>query len=375
MGLEKQRKINIYFFIGVTGELIKHAPIIKEFQLRKIPFKIISSGQSKIHFDELIDYIGLMRADIAFPEKANKSSMFFFIFWVFKTLLIAPGRLNQELKGLKKGDTYFIVQGDTVSSLVGAIIAKLFLGVKLIHNESGLSSGNLLIPFPEEICRNIIWRLADVLTPQNSWAKGNLKRIKAAKLNTKQNTLIESYQWAINTPGTPSEIAKFGRYYYLFMHRQEHVIFRKEYSKKTLEFVIKNADPRLKCVLLNNPLTTSVVGSLSKTWDPDIQKRVIIAPRFPYKDFMKLLKNAEFLATDSATNQIESYYMGVPYLGLRDRTENMEGLNENAILAKDNKRTIKGFLRNYKRYRRPPLVIEKNPSKIIVDYLVDHEWS
>lgn len=369
------RNIQVYFFIGVTGELIKHAPIIKEFQARGISYKIITSGQSKVHFDELEGYIGRLKADISMPEKTNRSSMFLFIWWAVKTLVRAPSVLSKELKGLNRDDVYFIVQGDTVSSLIGAIIAKIFLRVKLIHNESGLSSYNLFVPFPEEICRNVIWRLADVLTPQNDWAKNNLKKCSGVKINTKQNTLIESYYWAINTPGIPDEVKKLKKYYYLFMHRQEHIIFQKEHSKRMLEFIIKNADPKLKCVLLNNPLTASFVESLSKEWDPEIRDRIFIAPRFEYKDFMKLLKNAEFLATDSATNQIESYYMGVPYLGLRTLTENMEGLNENAILSKNNKKVIKNFLRNYKKYKRRNATFDRSPSKIIVDYLVDHEWS
>lgn len=362
-------KKNIYFFIGVTGELIKHAPIIKEFQKRKIPFKIITSGQSKIHFGELDGYIGTLKASIALPEKANKSSAVMFVFWALKLLILAPIWLKQELKGKKKEDTYFIVHGDPISSMIGAILAKLVFRIKLIHNESGLSSYNLLVPFPEEISRNVIWRLADVLTPQNDWAYGNVKQFRGKKVITPHNTLIETYFWAMQTPGRPPEIEKLGKYYYLFMHRQEHVIFQKEYSKQILEFIIKNADPTLRCVLLNNPLTTSVVQSLGE----DIKRRIFIAPRFAYTDFMKLLSNAEFLATDSATNQLESSYMGVPYLGLRNQTENMEGLNENAILAMDNKKTILSFLKNYKKYRRPEVKMKKRPAKMIVDFLVKEE--
>ena len=370
-----RQAIHIYFFVGVTGEWIKHAPIVKEFQKRNIKFKIITSGQSKVHFSEMDEYIGTYKSDIALPEKANKSSAIFFVLWALKTLITAPFLLRSELKNLDKSNTYFIVQGDTVSSLIGAILAKFVFGIKLIHNEAGLSSKNLFIPFPEEICRNIIWRLSDILCAQSSTAIAEVKNLRGSKLNTVHNTLIESFDWAVNTKGVPSEIRKYKKYYYLFMHRQENIIFRKNYSKEMLEFIIKHADPKLNCVLLNNHLTSSVIESLSKNWDPEIKKRIFIAPRFPYKDFMKVLSHAEFLATDSATNQVESAYIGVPYLGLRNRTENTEGLGENVILSFDNEKIIKSFLKNYKKYKRAPMKIIKSPSKIIVDYLVDHEWS
>lgn len=363
------KKKNIYFFIGVTGELIKLAPIIKEFQKRKIPFKIITSGQGRIYYEELNGYIGTLRTDISFPEKAHRSSIFYFLLWAIRTLLIAPFLLRKEFSGLDKAKTYFIIQGDPISSSIGAVIAKLF-GIKLVHVESGDLSGNLLEPFPEEICRHINIRLADILFPPNDWALRNLKRIKMPKIDTIHNSLIECFMWAIKKPDLPKAIQGLKKYYFLFMHRQEHVIFRKNFAKSMLEFVIRNANPSLKCVLLNNHLTTSIINSLGSDWDEEFKKKLIILPRLPYTDFMKLLNNAEFLATDSATNQLEAYFMGKPFLALRNLTEQIEGIGKNVVIGRENKKIIKNFLRNYKKYETKPITLKKSPSKIIVDYLM-----
>ena len=40
----------IYLFIGTTAELIKLAPIIREFNQRKTSFTVIASGQNDILF-------------------------------------------------------------------------------------------------------------------------------------------------------------------------------------------------------------------------------------------------------------------------------------------------------------------------------------
>lgn len=77
----------IYFYIGTTAELIKLAPIIKELKNKKVGFKIITSGQTKVHFDQFDDYFGKVRADIAFPQKINKSSAFIFIWWAFQAFV------------------------------------------------------------------------------------------------------------------------------------------------------------------------------------------------------------------------------------------------------------------------------------------------
>lgn len=239
----------IYFFLGTSAELIKLAPIIRELQVRKIKYKVISSGQNRINFEDLTGLIGLIKPDIAFKEKINRSSVFHFLFWTVKTLLISAVLLRKEFRGFKKRDLYFVIHGDTVSSSVGALIAKLYR-IKLVHVESGDLSSNLFEPFPEEICRNINIRLADILFSPNKWAMGNLKDVRGVKINTQQNTLLESFVWAIKRKLIKKNLLKNKKYYILIMHRQENVIFKKDWSRKTLEFIVKNADPNLDCLVL-----------------------------------------------------------------------------------------------------------------------------
>ena len=51
------RNKKYYFFVGTTAEFIKIAPIIKEFNKRGIKFKLITSGQNKILFEEFKEYL------------------------------------------------------------------------------------------------------------------------------------------------------------------------------------------------------------------------------------------------------------------------------------------------------------------------------
>jgi len=65
--------------------------------------------------------------------------------------------------------------------------------------------------------------------------------------------------------------------------------------------------------------------------------------------------------------------MGVPFLVLRNRTERTEGLGENVIISKGDKKIMRNFFADYKKYRRSPInpiKIKDKPSKIIVDYLM-----
>ncbi len=359
-------KKRVYFFLGTIAEFIKLAPIIKELQERKIKFKIIISGQSPVNFNELKDYLGPIKPDILLKEKFKKSSIILFFIWSIGALIEGIFSLRKEFKKLNKTNSYFIVHGDTVSSTIGSLIAK-FYNLKLVHIESGLRSYNFLEPFPEEICRYINMSLADILFCPNEWALNNTKNFKGEKVNTKENTLIEPFWWAMNQTKKLNYKRKFGKYYILYIRRQEHLYFRKNYIGKIITTVFNTANKNLNCLFSLNPLNAFLFGILNSKKKKDYH--LIPIERLPYADFMQLLNQAEFIATDGCTNQEEAYYMGLPLLALRNRTERIEGLKKNVIISKGNKNIIGNFLTKYKKYRNKTIMIKEKPSKIIVDYL------
>lgn len=358
----------VYFFLGTTAEFIKLAPVMKEFKKREIKFKIITSGQNKIHFEELNDFLGPVKADIELKEKSAKSSIFLFVGWAIKSLLEGIFSLSKEFKNLTKDNSYFIIHGDTISSLIGSIIAKIH-GLKLVHIESGLRSFNFFEPFPEEICRFIIIHIADILFSPTTWALNNLKDIKGVKINTHQNTLIETYQWALSTKNLPDYKKQYGKYFILVMHRQEHIYFQKEWTRETIDFIIDHASKDLKCAFIIHNLTERLMQPNELKFWLSAKKRVIAIPRLPYVNFMHFMKKAEFIATDGGINQEEAYYMGLPMLSLRNHTERTEGLNANVVLSRGGEQTIIEFLKDYKKFKRKPIHLKQKPSKIIVDYL------
>lgn len=357
--------MKIYFFIGTTAELIRIAPIIKGLKKRKIEYKLITSGQVRINFEDLKGYIGDLRADIAFKEKEKKSSAFRFCLWAARTFFAALFKLGKEFRRIDKSKVYFVICGDPVSTSIGAIVAFLY-GLRIIHLESGDLSFNLLEPFPEEICRNINLRLADILFPPGNWAYNNLKSFNKIKVNTFYNTSLECFMWAINRSVTITKELKNKKYYILILHRQEHVIFRKNWSKLALSRVLEHADPNLTCVLFNYATTVEIVRSIGIK-----SKKILIMPPVSYPEFLSMVKNSEFIATDGATNQYEAYLIGKPCLILRDYTEQIEGLNKNIVLYKSSEEILKKFMSNYASLTNKSITTKIKPSKIIINSLIE----
>src|SRR5438874_8443590 len=112
-----------YFFIGTNAELIKLAAVFRRLKEKRIEYKIIVSGQNKVNFEFLKDFSKVSAADITLKEKVNKSSLLLFAFWALRTLIVGAVTLRKEFKGLNKKNSYFIIHGDTVTSLIGGIIA------------------------------------------------------------------------------------------------------------------------------------------------------------------------------------------------------------------------------------------------------------
>lgn len=367
------KKKKIYFFIGTTAELIKMAPVIKEFKSSGIDFKLITSGQNEILFDEFEDQIGRIDIHIAFPEKSEKSSVFYFLVWTIRTFFAGMYLLGREFRGLSREKSYFIVHGDTVSSLLGGVIASLY-GLKVVHIESGLRSFNFLEPFPEEISRYIVSRLTDVHFCPNEWSMNNLKNVKGVKVNTKQNTLIESYWMATSNKSKDGDFKRIrGKYFVFVVHRQEHVLFKKERIKELMKYILQNADEDLACIFIVHAISLNFLKALQPELPKVIRRNLTLISRLPHSNFMKLIKGSKFLVTDGGSNQEETYYMGKPCLVLRKRTERIEGLGENALVGREDKKLIKSFLKNYNKFERKPVrknTLKRLPSKIIADYFI-----
>lgn len=356
-----------YFFIGTTAEFIKTAPVIKQFQDKNIPFKLIVSGQGKIRFSEFSFFLKKpLQASITLPYKGDQPSLARFVMWAFASLFSGVYLLRKEFSRSQR--PILIVHGDTVSSLIGALIAKIY-GVQLAHIESGLRSFNFLEPFPEELSRYVISRLADVHFCPNAWSVENLKNVSGKKINTTQNTLLDIYRSANRHLSPPQSLSKLPkRYYVLVLHRQEHVIFQKEHSRQLLNLILSH-NPKLDCVLVMHQLASDFMASMDPGISPAILKKIHFVPRLPYLEFMSLVKGAQYIITDGGSNQEEAFYMGVPCLLLRKHTERIEGLGKNVCLSLMETSAINEFMDHYKKYKKYPVLPSARPSRLIASCL------
>lgn len=366
-GKADMKKEQLYFFVGTEAELIKVFSVIVKCQERGKICHIIASGQNDLKKSRILDFVKLNGKFIELSNEENiKKSAMGLLAWFIRTKKSARRIILQNFTLEELTSMPIIVHGDTVSTLMGAMLGRK-LGMKVYHVEAGLRSRNLFNPFPEEIDRLLTSRLADVHFAPGTKPCDNLKRVKGRVVNTRYNTILDSLLISEELPVLTKglDMILHMDYFVFVMHRQENLA-NKEFVKQVIRHINKVAEKR-KCVLILHKVTENVLMQIGVLENLKNNPDFIVLPRVDYFDFMKLLANAKFVITDGGSNQEELHYMGKPCLIMRKTTERSEGIGSNAVLYQGRIEMINQFAKRYESYTSEAIVGACSPSEIICD--------
>ncbi len=363
---------NIFFFIGTEAELIKVFPVMLELKKAGRDYFVVASGQNDICKSRVLKSVNGGKVDLELSDEKNiRKSAMGLMGWYIKTAAKAKQRFVGKF-GLPNHNDIMIVHGDTISTVMGAYLGHR-LGMKVAHIEAGLRSHNYLNPFPEEIDRMLVSRIADYHFAPGQYAVDNLKNAKGIVINTKVNTLIDALSYSERIKeceGVSSFINKYNNYFVCVIHRQENVS-NTSFFIDMLK-IVKELSKRLHCLFILHEITKKKLireNQLDSLKDDD---NFTLISRVQYFDFMKILSSAEYVITDGGSNQEELYYMGKPAFILRRNTERREGIGQNAVLLNNGDVSkVLEFAKNYKMYENVYKIDCDSPSRIIVNRLLD----
>ncbi len=373
MGRNECMNSQFIFFIGTEAELIKLFPIIRIMEDRGIGYVLIASGQNSFMKSRVLGFANNYRVDIILSnEMSIKKNAVGLLQWYIKTRKKARKMMEERFDKQLLRNKIMIVHGDTVSSVMGAYLGKHF-GMRVAHVEAGLRSFHWLNPFPEEIDRMLVSRIATIhfapgIKPYNNLSKKNYV------FNTLNNTLIDSLSYADSVECDNQIVNRLigTDYFVLVLHRQENI-----HNTALVKAVIKEAErvaSYFKCVLLLHKITEVKLKEMNVLKSIREDERFILLPRMDYFNFMKLLKGSQFVITDGGSNQEELSYMGKPSFILRKTTERDDGLGKNAVISgdKDPIEAMRLFVSHYHNYETDfTSVNSKSPSEMIIDKLLE----
>ena len=218
-----------------------------------------------------------------------------------------------------------LVHGDTTTSF-SAALAAFYERIIVGHVEAGLRTYDRYSPFPEELNRQLVGRLAALHFAPTAQNKANLERegIKEGIFVT-GNTVIDAMATTVQENYTHPELEWLedgDRLVLLTAHRREnlgepmHRIFR-----GVRRIVEEFPDVKVVYPIHMNPLVRQVAKEELSGCD-----RVKLIEPLEVFDFHNFQNTSYIILSDSGGIQEEAPSLGKPVLVLRDTTERPEGI-------------------------------------------------
>ncbi|MEK7087234.1 MAG: UDP-N-acetylglucosamine 2-epimerase (non-hydrolyzing), partial [Patescibacteria group bacterium] len=317
----------------------KFAPVIKEIQKNpELKGLICVFRQHDKMLDHILkvfnitpDYdLKIMLSDKALFSKGIN------IFRKIKNLIITGFSFLRFLRILKKErPDILMVQGDTSTAFLAAFLAFHFK-IKIAHIEAGLRTHDKYSPFPEEINRQLIGRLADFHFAPTEQAKNNLLKegIVEEKIFLTGNTAIDAlFMIKDKQKENITEYEnKFLKKYKIDFQNKKIILItahrRENFGEglKNIFSAIKEIAQKRNNVKIIYPVHLNPnVYHLAQKMLCGISNIYLIEP-LEYDEFVFLMDKSYLILTDSGGIQEEAPSLRKPVLVMRNTTERQEGI-------------------------------------------------
>ncbi len=316
---------------GTTGELIKLAPVLTRLQARDARFINATTAQQVEQIPALLDQLELPAPDVWLGNGARGRDLQTntdIPLWL-ATVATRFARRAPGLRRRMRSDALaplVLVHGDTMTTVIGTLMGRA-LRAPVAHVEAGVRTHDIFHPFPEELNRRAVSRLAQIHYAPGPAATRNLNR--GIVVDTGLNTIRDS----IDLVPPEAELlshAREGRYAIVSLHRYE-LLKDERLLRSTLEILARHAgDTRM--LFIDHPVTMAAIRrfGLESFFD---EAGLVRVQRLDFFGFVSLLRNSAFVVTDSGGSQLEAYALDIPCLIHRKRVEQPDGVGENVVVS------------------------------------------
>lgn len=353
---------------GTTGELIKLAPVLVRLRDRGERFLNVTTGQQVQQIPALLEQLQLPQPDVWLGTGSGGRDLHSngdipgWLARVAGSFRRQRAHIGRRLRS-EPTRPLVLVHGDTMTTLLGTLMGRA-LRTPVAHIEAGVRTWDLLHPFPEELTRRIVSRLADVHYAPGAEAAANLRR--GAIVDTGMNTIRDSIELCPRGLELPA-VATTGAYGVVSLHRYE-LLKDEQLLRATLEVLSAHAR-RVRLLFVDHPVTVAAI----RRWGLGglFGDGFVRVPRLDFYGFIELLRRSEFIVTDSGGSQIEAYVLDKPCLVHRKTVEQAAGLGENVVVSGLSVEALRSFLAQPDVHRRLEPPPDVTPSDVIVNDLLE----
>ena len=317
---------------GTRPEIIKLAPIIRELKQTHHDFQVMTvmSGQ---HTDLVEPFLELFQVKPDFNLQIMQRQ---------QTPNEVCARVLAGLEPImsKEAPEAVIVQGDTTTALAGALTG-FHHKTAVAHVEAGLRSGDPHNPFPEEMNRRLISRMATYHFAATSGNRDSLLRegVPADDIFVTGNPVVDSLHYILENTEPSSRVRELlkqtagQKLLVLTTHRRESFGRAMRQNLRDIrEFVERHEDVSLIFAVHPNPNVVEAART-----ELNGGSRILLIEPLGYSDFIQLLKQSWVVLSDSGGIQEEAPSLGKPVFVLRTNTERPEAIDAGVAFLAGNK--------------------------------------
>jgi UDP-N-acetylglucosamine 2-epimerase (non-hydrolysing) len=316
--------MKLLFVFGTRPEAIKLAPVVRELSARpNFQCKICVTGQHRELLAQVLDLFGLRpdwNLEIMRPDQ---------------DLAYLTGAALSGVAGILASyrPDRVIVQGDTTTTFAGALAA-FYHRIPVAHVEAGLRTDNIYSPWPEEVNRRLVGRMADLHFAPTERARDNLLRegVDRDRIVVTGNTGIDALLWVSHLLDGRTELrtrvekmldrrfAAHQRVILMTGHRRESFDGGLVRICRAMARIALRTDVAIVFPVHPNPNVRQAFEPLHG------RENILLVEPVDYPQLVFLLKRCHFVVTDSGGIQEEAPSFGKPVLVTRDTTERPEAM-------------------------------------------------
>jgi len=333
-------KKRVVCVVGTRPEAIKMAPVI--IALRKRAYfdvKVLATGQHAAMLSQALVFFGT-EADENLSIMRERQSLDH----ITASVLTGAGSYFDEIR-----PDAVLVHGDTTTTFASALAA-FYRNIPVGHIEAGLRSGNMALPFPEEMNRVLADRITRWAFAPTELAKKNLLRegTPESHIYVTGNTVVDALHFTIENKKAPSApellpVLDGKRFLLATMHRRESWGKPLESVCDAIDrLLVRNPSLYVVIPMHKNPAVREII--MEKLGN---ETRALLCDPLDYPDFVWCMNASAFILSDSGGVQEEASAIHKPVLILRDVTERPEAVERGSgiLVGTDSDRIIEEALK------------------------------
>lgn len=329
----------IMLVFGTRPDAIKMAPVVRALsEAKQWEVKVCVTAQHRQMLDQVLSLFGIV------PDfDLNLMKLGQDLTDITGNVLIGMRDVFNQWK-----PDWVLVHGDTTTAMA-ASLAAFYAKIPCAHVEAGLRTNNIYSPWPEEMNRRMVGRVASLHFAPTETARANLLAEGCANdsIYVTGNTVIDALLYVVKRINTDATINQQLRERFAYLQEDKRLILVTGHRRENFGQGLEDICKALRTIAERNDVAIVYPVHLNPNVQEPVRRIVGDCPRIhlleplDYLPFVFLMNRAQILLTDSGGIQEEAPSLGKPVLVMRDTTERPEAIDAGTVkLVGANQETI-----------------------------------